>query len=423
MICEEPVVHWMDIGIEDIWQESFATPLPSFAKGYDTKVFDTERLGIFWGRSRDTVILRKEPPREWLEHLDRSGVPIPAIVSLGTETTQFTEDHLKCIPEIVGTTPRPKLLPYVVTDAAHQISQRSGATLLGSTAAFTKEMSSKVRQRQVLSEAGIPTPFFKVFTSYAELGDYLRVLRAADGNRDETYVLKYPYGASGTGMFILDSREKLGYLERKLKTARDDHGGTALILERWHQTKADVSYQLILQESHPAQVGCIRSQLLSGGVFQGFRYPAPLTVSDSERLRQLAQQVGQELAKLGACAIVNVDAIVTRDAEIFPAIDINFRFSLATYFHPYLQRLPSERCAKVRYYDIRVESVGDLVRATEHLPRDEDARAIVASCSDVCAKGLRRIFMLFESATRARVDALEESWLKAVGADGTRRAS
>jgi hypothetical protein len=415
MICEEPVVHWMDIGIEDVWQESFATPLPSFAKGYDTKVFDTERLGIFWGRPRDTVILRKQPPREWLEHLERSGVSIPTIVSLDTETTQFTADHLNCVPRMLHTTPRPKLLPYAVTDAAYQISQRSGATLLGSTPAFTKGMSSKVRQRQVLSEAGIPTPFFKVFTSYGELGDYLRVLRLADRVREESYVLKYPYGASGTGMFILDSVEKLLYLERKLKTARADHAGTALILERWHQTKADVSYQLILQESHHVLVGCIRSQLLSGGVFQGFRYPANLTVGESEQLHRFAEQVGQELAKLGARAIVNVDAIVTRDAEVYPAIDINLRFSLATYFHPYLQRLPSERCVKVRYYDIRVESVGDLVRATEHMSGNEDAKAIVASCSDPCARGLRRIFMLFEAATHARVDTIEESWRQQIG--------
>ena len=415
MICEEPVVHWMDIGIEDVWQESFATPLPSFAKGYDTKVFDTERLGIFWGRSRDTVILRKEPPREWLEHLERSGVSIPTIVSLDTETTQFTEDHLNFVPRMLNTIPRPKLLPYAVTNAAYQISQRSGATLLGSTPAFTKEMSSKVRQRQMLSEGGIPTPFFEVFTSYGELGDYLRVLRVADRAREESYVLKYPYGASGTGMFILDSVEKMQYLERKLKTARDDHAGTALILERWHQTKADVSYQLILQENHDVLVGCIRSQLLSGGVFQGFRYPAHLTVGESEQLRRLAEQTGRELAKFGARAIVNVDAIVTRDAEVYPAIDINLRFSLATYFHPYLQRLPSERCVKVRYYDIRVESVGDLVLATEHMPRNEDAKAIIASCSDACARGLRRIFMLFEAATHARVDAIEESWLKQIG--------
>jgi Phosphoribosylglycinamide synthetase, ATP-grasp (A) domain len=411
MICEEPIVHWMDIGIEEVWQESYATPLPSFAKHYDTKVFDTDRLGIFWGRPRDTVILRKAPPREWLEHLERSGVSIPAIVSLDTEITQFTEDHLNFVPRMLGTRFQPKLFPYAVTDAAYQISQRSGATLLGSAPAFTKEMSSKVKQRQVLSEAGIPTPFFKVFTSYDELGDYLR---GADRAREEIYVLKYPYGASGMGMFILDSVEKAQYLERRLKTAREGPAGTALILERWHQTKADVSYQLVLQDNHPARVGCIRSQLLSGGVFQGFRYPALLTDDEAEKLRGLAEQVAEELARLGARAIVNIDAIVTRDAEVYPAIDINLRFSLATYFHPYLERLPPERCVKVRYYDLQVESVGDLVRVTESMPMNEGAKTIVASCSDACAKGLRRVFMLFEADTHARVDAIEESWRKAM---------
>lgn len=401
-----PIIHWMNIDIEQSWRSKSADFIPSVKKGYDEKVFGTERLAVFWATQQDYVVLRAPPPVAWLQHLEERGIDLPTIIVLedpvayidAEQVFQLIDDHHR---QVV-------LNPYVVTDDVVKLSRTAGLKLLGSDASLVMQLNNKVAQRNLLEEAKIPVPEGRLFNSSSELLDYVQ------SNTIENvigHVIKLPYGASGQGLFIIESEQSVINLCHLLQRLSTNIEGV-VVFERWYETTHNLNYNLNLIEGKASkpQLRDLKEQILEDGVFRGFIYPAEVSPTVKSSLEDYASTISKQLLELGCRGVVSIDAIVTAGGEIFPAVDINLRFSLSTYFQQCL--LFSDRHIKLLYVDAHLpQSVEYIISNIKSVSDGLPGTITIASISAIGVGGKRRVFALLDADCKESLYETEQGWV------------
>lgn len=398
------VCHWVDIGIEERWSRAEPKLFPRLEAPHDPKVFDGEQLALVWAGAGDLVVLRRAPAPALLSYLADKGYAQADLHVLDRDEESIDPAG---DPALLERLRRGGLVlrPYVVTQKACDFAQQHGLRLIGGDWRDVMACNHKVRQNMLLRSHGVPVPDGVVLGSPSELLAHLE----QQGDQAVGHVLKTPYGASGKALYRIGGPEKLRQL---LHLLRKQSGSAAaplpLLLERWYETRNSASYTLHLDHDGSGCVGFVREQWVLDGVYRGFTYSR---VDETHRRGLLGVHAGviaRALHSAGARDVVNIDAIETIDGTLFPAIDVNARWSLAMYF---------ERCAQAHahsratYFDVALKGPIDKVLVmSDRLEGETDASVLVASISRPDRRGFSRVFVLFGATNEAQLDKAERQW-------------
>ncbi|WP_072329324.1 MULTISPECIES: peptide ligase PGM1-related protein [unclassified Paenibacillus] len=258
-------------------------------------------------------------------------------------------------------------VPYAVTRLEERIAEECRLTLVGAPAAVSAAVNDKIGSRRIAQSLGLPVSQGRVCLSAAEIRDEYE--RLTERERFATVIVKEPHGASGKGLYKVDSPEKLGLLLSRLARFSRGREDAQWLVEGWYRAQADISLQLYVSPQGEARVFSIKRQVLRDTVYIGSRVPAELDESALSAYRKYGELIGRHLyEEYGYTGVAGIDSIITEEGTILPVIEINGRFTLSTYLS-FVGDVLGEVKLYARYFKLLTRSPHDYARlcaAMEH---------------------------------------------------------
>jgi hypothetical protein len=154
-------------------------------------------------------------------------------------------------------------------------------------------------------------------------------------------------------MVVLDSAQRAERLLRMLER-RDTGGPLPVVVEQWIDKRCDLNYQFIVGRDGRVRFETVKTALTENGVHRGHQFPASLRPDQIGQLEAAAEVIGAALAREGYYGLVGVDALLGADDTLYPCLEINARFNMATYQNRIAERfLRPGRHALATVFDLR----------------------------------------------------------------------
>ncbi len=343
-----------NIGIEREWTTN---QFKIKNKGEDIVVQYMEEIMLLLAKKEDVLLLRKIPEKSFLLKLEELGFEIPEILCPEKQDSSLTITDLvlsdkKLLAKLKEYAKKQEmyLMPYGVTQKEERLGALCGMKVKGSTATISHKTNSKLYARELAEKLHIACPKGMVCDGIEEIQGAWEKLKKTF----QRIIIKQIYGASGQGLYLVDSKQKLERVLHILKRGGSETG--KWIVEGWYEDKLDLNAQLYLHENGEIDIFSIKEQLLQETVYKGSVFPAELDEEKKKRYTEEIEKVGKALYEDGVRGVVGIDSVLT-ESEIFPVIEINVRFTLSTY----LSRLPhlfQDRFFQTIYYRIPLNEKG-----------------------------------------------------------------
>jgi predicted ATP-grasp superfamily ATP-dependent carboligase len=346
------VIVWLlNIGAEKYWHGAAAGVID---RSEDRIVNRTEEMNLLLCRKQDILLLRETPNPSYLARLEEWGFEIPRIwvPELSDPWTPIAElvlrdeallgrlaDEARMQEDI-------RFVPYAVTRLEEQISERCGLPLAAASSGIHASLNDKIYNREIAEKLGFEVCRGRVCSTIEEIRETYRELAPHFGGR---MILKEPFGASGKGLYLIDSEEKLSPILARLARSAKQRPGTRWLAEGWYEKQADVNCQIYISPSGEVHVFSIKRQILRDTVYIGSQIPAGLDEETTARLQSCGEEIGRFLYETGYYGVAGVDSIISSDGTLFPIIEINGRFTLSTYIS-FLGRVIGEQTAVFSRY-------------------------------------------------------------------------
>ncbi len=333
---DEYTVIWLfNIGVEKYWNNNVFTVKSA---GDDIVVAHMEEMNLLITRQQDILILRNEPDVKYLEEMRRFGAEIPTIVC------PLIEDEDKSISEIVlednSLTDRIKELckgskkvvfvPYGVSFLEEKIAQKLGVDIFGPESADAIRVNDKVYSRRFAIEHGFRVPEGKICLGYDELCKTAREYL----ERFSKIIIKEPHGASGKGLWVVETAAKLKSTLLIIKRFYDVSKDREWIVEQWCDKLTDLNYQVYVGDDGDkphVEVFSVKEQRVNGTVYTGSVIPPSFDKKIVDECDECGMIIGKELYNEGYRGILGIDAMILSSGELVPIVEINGRFTLSTY--------------------------------------------------------------------------------------------
>lgn len=342
-----------NIGAERFWHNEL-----SYVKDIneDSVVNRISEISILLAKTQDYVVTHEKPDDYYIKQMSKYGFKIPHFIYPGKANYSYNISELiinnpDLIEELIYVKNNNKnvyLLPYAVTDLEEQISRLTGIEILGSSAKLSKEINSKIFSRELAEKLGFLLSEGYICISVKEVEEaYHSLIR----NGIQKVIIKEPFGASGKGLYLIDSEKKLLTYLQVLKRFHGD-SNSQWIVEGWYEKLADINYQIYISQSSEVTIFSIKEQIVNHTVYLGSIIPPRIDENIRMQYDQFGLRIGKELARLGYHGVLGIDSIITDNCDIIPIIEINGRFTLSTYLSGITRLLPNA-CMISRYFRIK----------------------------------------------------------------------
>lgn len=344
---------WLfNIGIESKWTDNrFQIKNPV----EDKAVFHMEEILLLLARKQDILLLRRMPDERFLQDMQRFGFDVPTIFCPSQENFSKTITELiledKQLLEELKDRAREKdlaLLPYGVTRNEEMLAQYCGMEIIGSTSVVTKKANSKLYAREIMKRINLPMPEGRICEDLDKVEKVYQRLH----NKFRRIIIKQPYGASGQGLYLVDSEQRKERILHILKRSQSPEG--KWIVEGWLEKKEDLNAQLYIGTDGEIDIFSVKKQLLDDTVYRGSVFPLDLSTEEMSKYVSQLKKVGNVLYQDGVRGIVGIDSLFTKE-EIFPVIEINVRFTLSTYLSALSNQFDS-RYFRTMYYRVPLKN-------------------------------------------------------------------
>ncbi|WP_433271690.1 ATP-grasp domain-containing protein [Actinosynnema sp. CS-041913] len=337
-----------------------------------------EEMGVLLAGPDDVVLLKEDVDAEFAAYLDRVGAAGGVTLPVGEHDPELsvTDDALAS-PDALDrlralADGRTYLMPMGVSEAEERLAKATGLPLAGVPSAVCKAVNGKAYGRRLVESLGLTSIPGAVCETAGELADAVRA-HLVDGGK---VVVKESLGVSGRGMVVLDTPEKAERLARMV-ARRGADAPVDLVVERWIDKAADLNYQFIVSRTGEVAFETVKAAVVAVGVHKGHEFPPELPVHVVPALTAAADLIGRELYAAGYFGVVGVDALLAGDGTLYPCLEINARFNMATYQSRIAERFigPGKhavaatfglRLAKKHSFAEVAEALGDLVFEAEH---------------------------------------------------------
>lgn len=350
------ILCWLfNIGVEKQWSSS---RFQIKNQEEDLVVQHMEEIILLLTCKQDTVLLRRMPDEGLIRELEKFGFEIPLILCPQTDDPSKTITQLVLEDEkllrrlrVCAGEKQMYLVPYGITEKEEKLAEICSMKIIGCAANVAKTVNSKLYARELITRLHMPMPDGVICNNLDEIKKAWKWL----SHKFSRIVIKRPYGASGDGLYLVDSDKKFHMALHILKRSQEET--EKWIVEGWYEKKIDLNAQLYIFNNGDIEIISITEQLLNDTIYQGSVYPPALSSSSMAEYICMIKDVGKELFSDGIRGIVGIDSIMT-DCGIFPVIEINVRFTLSTY----LSALPLQienRCFQSMYYRVLLDSKVD----------------------------------------------------------------
>ncbi len=208
------IIVWLcNIGAEKYWSNLSAGVVN---RQEDIAVNRMEEMNLLICREQDIVILREMPNEDYLENLKRMGFSIPTILSpenadLLTPISELVlgdENLLNKLKEAADKNDDLYFVPYGITHLEEEIAQKTGMKIMGAPSHINAKINDKIFNREISEKLGLTVCQGKVCSSTDEIREEYERLTNNEPFFSKV-IIKEPKGASGKGLYIVDSKHKL----------------------------------------------------------------------------------------------------------------------------------------------------------------------------------------------------------------------
>jgi hypothetical protein len=341
-----------------------------------------EEVGVLLADDLDAVVLKAPVDPGYAAYLDELGAASGKQLTVDHNEPErsVTADALaapRLLAELTALGDgRTYLLPLGISPDEELLAEQVGLPLAGPSAAICKRVNGKIFSRELVDATGLtPVPGAECRTLAelaAALGEYL----TDDG---PPVVVKESLGVSGRGMVVLNSPQRGRQLLRMMAKRG---AAVSLVVERWIDKQADLNYQFIVGRGGEVLFETVKTAFTDNGVHRGHLFPPALRPDQIEQLTAASEVIGKALAAEGYFGMVGVDAMLGVDGTLYPCLEINARFNMATYQNRVAERLVAPgQYALATVFDLRPNRVHsfDEVRSAlgRLLLRNRDSRGVL----------------------------------------------
>lgn len=298
-----------------------------------------EEVGVLLADEHDAVVLKGPVDPGHGDYLNALGVAAgrQLIVDDNDPQRSITGDVLaspRLLAELAAMADgRTYLMPLGVSADEEALAVRVGLPLAAPSAAVCKQVNGKIFSRELVNASGLTAVPGAECRTLDELTAALDT-HLVDGAR---VVVKESLGVSGRGMVVLDSAKRAEQLLRLIGRRKSDT--VSVVVERWIDKVADLNYQFILGRDGEVLFETVKTAFTENGVHRGHLFPPALRPDQIGELELAAGVIGKALAAEGYYGVVGVDAMLGVDDVLYPCLEINARFNMATYQNRVAERL------------------------------------------------------------------------------------
>jgi pimeloyl-ACP methyl ester carboxylesterase len=301
-----------------------------------------EEVGVLLADDLDVVVLKAPVDAAYAAYLHSLGTMAGRrlIVDHNEPKRSVTADALaspRLLAELSALADgRTYLMPLGISPDEERLADAVGIPLAGPSAATCKRVNGKIFSREIVDVSGLtPVPGIACRT--------LEELKAAldaylTDDRGTRVVVKESLGVSGRGMVLLNSPRQGAHLVRML-ARRGADSAVPVVVERWIDKECDLNYQFIVGRDGQVLFQTVKTALTENGVHRGHLFPPALRLDQAGQLNAAADVIGNALAREGYYGLVGVDAMLGVDGTLYPCLEINARFNMATYQNRIAERL------------------------------------------------------------------------------------
>lgn len=353
------VIVWLlNIGAEKYWNPVQPGVVD---RSEDRIVGRVEEMNLLLCREQDILILREVPDPYYLDKLREWGFSIPRI-RVPKQSDPWTPISELVLRDVGLLTELAKIakanndvwfVPYAVTRLEEQISARCGLRLAAASSDVNATVNDKIFNREIAVTLELPVCQGRVCRSAEEIGQAYAELTEQPPHFDRV-IIKEPFGASGKGLYIVDSPDKLRPILLRVSRFAKNNPQAQWLVEGWYDKQADVNYQLYVSQDGGVDVFSIKQQVLRDTVYIGSKMPVQLDEDAMERYRGFGEAIGKHLHAIGYSGVAGIDSIITREGGFIPIIEINGRFTLSTYIS-FLERVIGDANVYSRYFKLATD--------------------------------------------------------------------
>lgn len=338
---DRPLVWYMNINQEQLWNTS--DEFPSITDHHQLElVKQQEQQMICLAEPSDTLVFHHHPDAAFLDYLQSEGFKLPEIHVLDDKETLASWPQKDAM-----------LVPYIKTEEMmDQVASWSNARVFGGEPGIVKQINNKFWLRKFMEENGFQTTSGFFCSTVEELRQAYTTLRAAGFQK---CVLKIPFGSSGKGLKIIEEEVFFQLLVKYIARRKTKF---ELLIEGWHPIKRHINGQMWVSPSKVELLAVTEQDIDTNGVYSGTCFTAHFEEDVLKHYRENLLRLGQRLREAGYIGFCGVDSILGQDHILYPAVEVNARFTHVTYLLPWTNKL-SREYSHVNSRLIRWETVSE----------------------------------------------------------------
>jgi Pre ATP-grasp domain/ATP-grasp domain len=334
-------VYLNNFEVERVWGRG-EPGLPGTGLSFSSATVNRmEEVGVLLADHLDVVVLKAPVDAGYVAYLDSLGTAAGRRLTVDHNVPErsVTADALaspRLLAELSALADgRTYLMPLGISPDEERLAGTVGIPLAGPSAATCKRVNGKIFSRELVDASGLTPVPGAACRTLEELEAALNAYLTDDGVR---VVVKESLGVSGRGMVILNSPRQGAHLVRML-ARRGAGSAIPVVVERWIDKECDLNYQFIVGRDGQVLFETVKTALAENGVHRGHLFPPALRPDQTEQLHAAADVIGKRLAHEGYYGLVGVDAMLGVDGTLYPCLEINARFNMATYQNRIAERL------------------------------------------------------------------------------------
>ncbi|MBK5345633.1 ATP-grasp domain-containing protein [Bacillus sp. TH44] len=338
---------WLgNVEVEQHWKKENIITIPgsniSKAQPLVNKIGE---MALFLAGKEDIVCLKEDIDEDYVQYIEETRGFVPNVMNFYSDNSadNISETILSSTKNInrlqnINRDNSYSLLPYGTSNIEEKVSQQTSISLCTPASTICREVNSKIYSWKLADEFDLRQVAGKVSHTISELEFNYHEIRKR--YLENPLVLKDSMGVSGKGMVLIDSDSKFENILNLLKrmSVKKGHENIEMILENWIEKERDLNYQFIIDKKGNVKFTSVREALVHKGVHLGHKLPVQLTKVQEKELLESYEIIGKILARDGFYGVVGVDAMIDRKGFLYPCVEINARFNMATYQNNIIER-------------------------------------------------------------------------------------
>lgn len=311
---------YCNLGIEDVWKNKKLSVFSNY------RLRNIEEICIFLARKEDVILCRERPDKNYLSYLSTLNFNIPNFFSLDDITSESLIESVEINRHrIINQLKNEEyiVVPYSYDQNIDRIVEECSLQWLYKVS-DVKHFNDKIWINRIMKDNGILCP--ESFEGHGEDDIANKCKQLFSMTNTGGVVLKKIFGASGKGNYLIkDIRQLKSIMRIFLEDEKN------ILIEKYYNEAENFSYQIYIQENGNIDVFFISKQIVKGMVYKGTEFGRDVFEEPLKKeIKEEGLNVGSILYKNGIRGIVGVDGIYA-GGKIYPSIDVNVRFTMATY--------------------------------------------------------------------------------------------